>query len=171
MKSDEEHHWRDAARTEMHNFSRHGVYVEASEDQLQSWSPSTKRAFEKKRDEKGGLLKYKARAVVCGNQQKSKALNSGVKHSLETFALAARSATFKLLCAVGCISNLRVRQFDVDAAYLQGQFEGDDGEVHVRPPPGERFFDNRGVPVVWRLLKPLYGEADAGRIWHRTAKK
>eukprot|EP00965_Chrysotila_dentata_P221595 6192456-Pleurochrysis_carterae.AAC.2 len=26
-----------------------------------------------------------------------------------------RSATFKSLCAVGCISNLRVRQFDVDA--------------------------------------------------------
>eukprot|EP00965_Chrysotila_dentata_P042081 1396179-Pleurochrysis_carterae.AAC.1 len=86
MKSDEQHQWRDAARTEMHNFSRHGVYVEVSEDQLPSWNPSTKRAFEvidmmwvlkKKRDEKGRLLKYKARAVVCGNQQKSKALNSG----------------------------------------------------------------------------------------------
>eukprot|EP00965_Chrysotila_dentata_P219870 6191404-Pleurochrysis_carterae.AAC.1 len=89
MKSDEEHNWRNAARTEMHNFSRHGVYVKVSEDQLPSWNPSTMRAFEvidmmwvlkKNRDEKvekGGLLKYKARAVVCGNQQKSKALNSG----------------------------------------------------------------------------------------------
>eukprot|EP00965_Chrysotila_dentata_P123062 4067742-Pleurochrysis_carterae.AAC.1 len=69
----------------MHNFSRHGVYVEVSEDQLPSWNPRTKRAFEvidmmwvlkTKRDEKDGLLKFKARAVVCGNQQKSKALNS-----------------------------------------------------------------------------------------------
>eukprot|EP00965_Chrysotila_dentata_P147978 4884591-Pleurochrysis_carterae.AAC.1 len=37
--------------------------------------------------------------------------------------------------------------------------------------PIERFFDDRGVPIVWKLLKPLYGEADAGRIWHRAAKR
>ena len=43
-----------------------------------------------------------------------------------------------------------------------------DGEVHyARPPPGFRTFV-RGVPVVWRLKSPLYGEADAGRIWNRT---
>eukprot|EP00965_Chrysotila_dentata_P011551 377751-Pleurochrysis_carterae.AAC.1 len=68
-----------------------------------------------------------------------------MEHTLETFAPAARSATFnKLLCAVGCTANLRVRQLDVEAAYLQGKFEGDHGEVHVRPPPDERFFDDRG---------------------------
>eukprot|EP00965_Chrysotila_dentata_P131600 4350410-Pleurochrysis_carterae.AAC.1 len=39
------------------------------------------------------------------------------------------------------------------------------------PPPDERFFDDRGVPIVWKFLKSLYGEADAGKIWHRTAKK
>eukprot|EP00965_Chrysotila_dentata_P052676 1747815-Pleurochrysis_carterae.AAC.4 len=41
------------------------------------------------------------------------------------------------------------------------------------PPPGERQFDERGVTIVWRLLKALYsyGETGAGRIWHRTAKK
>eukprot|EP00965_Chrysotila_dentata_P055183 1831247-Pleurochrysis_carterae.AAC.2 len=84
-----------------------------------------------KKDEKGDLLKYEARAVVCGNQQKRKALASGSEHTLETFAPAERSATFKLLCAVGCSANLRVQQFDAEAAYLQGKFEGDDGEVFV----------------------------------------
>eukprot|EP00965_Chrysotila_dentata_P102711 3390937-Pleurochrysis_carterae.AAC.2 len=98
----------------------------------------------KRRDEKGEILKYKARAVVSGNQQKRKALTSESEHLFETFAHAARSATFKhkLLCALGCIANRRVRQFDVDAAYLQGASEGDDGEVHVRPPPDERHFDD-----------------------------
>eukprot|EP00965_Chrysotila_dentata_P091976 3036041-Pleurochrysis_carterae.AAC.3 len=183
VKSDEAHHWRDAdARSEMQNFERHGTYVEVSEDQLPSWNASTKRAYEvikmmwvlrKKRDEKGEILKHKARAaVVCGNQQqKRKALASSSEHTLKMFAPADRSATFRLLCTVGCLANLRVRQFDVDAAYLQGSFEANDGEVHVRPPPDERYFDDRGVPIVWKLLKPFYGEADAGRIWHRTAKK
>eukprot|EP00965_Chrysotila_dentata_P003432 111753-Pleurochrysis_carterae.AAC.2 len=97
----------------------------------------------KKKDEKGELLKYKARAVVCGNQLKRKALAAGTEHTLETSALAARSATFKLLCAVGCIANVRVRQFDVEATHLHGKLEGDNGEVYVRPPPDERFFDDR----------------------------
>eukprot|EP00965_Chrysotila_dentata_P081738 2698317-Pleurochrysis_carterae.AAC.1 len=164
----------------MQNFKRHGVYVEVGEAQLPSWNAYSKRASEaidmmsvlrKKKEEKGELLKYKARAVVCGNQQKRKALAAGSEPTLETFAPAARSATFKLLCAVGCIANLRVRQFNVETAYVQGKFEGDDDEVYVRPSPNERFFDDRGMPIVWKPLKPLYREADAGRIWHRTAKK
>eukprot|EP00965_Chrysotila_dentata_P087250 2880777-Pleurochrysis_carterae.AAC.1 len=87
--------------------------------------------------------RFGTRAVVCGNQQKRKALASGAEHTLETFAPAAGSVTFKLLCAVGCVANLRVRQFDVEAAYIQGTFEGDGGEVFVRPPPDEHFFDDR----------------------------
>ena len=61
---------------------------------------------------------------------------------------------------------LRQRTFDVEAAYLKGKFL--DGEVlYARPPPGFRTYV-QGVAVVWRLLVPLYGEADAGRIWNRT---
>eukprot|EP00965_Chrysotila_dentata_P029718 987646-Pleurochrysis_carterae.AAC.1 len=87
----------------MQNFERHGIYVEVSEDQLPSWNANSKRASEvidmmwvlrKNKDEKGELLKYKARAVVCGNQQKRKALAAGTEHTVETFAPAARSATF-----------------------------------------------------------------------------
>ena len=57
---------------------------------------------------------------------------------------------------------------------MKGKFE--DGEVvYARPPPNfpggtkYRIYDDRGVPLVWRLKVPLYGEADAGRIWNRTA--
>eukprot|EP00965_Chrysotila_dentata_P010986 357517-Pleurochrysis_carterae.AAC.1 len=79
MKSDEANNWRDAAQSEMQNYQRHGVYIEVSEDQLPSWNASTKRAFEvvdmmwvltSKRDKKEEILRYKARAVVFGNQQK-----------------------------------------------------------------------------------------------------
>ena len=64
---------------------------------------------------------------------------------------------------------LRLRTFDVEAAYLKGKFQ--ESEVHhVRPPIGYRTFAHGNVPIVWRLhvKAPLYGEADAGRIWNRT---
>eukprot|EP00965_Chrysotila_dentata_P068581 2266682-Pleurochrysis_carterae.AAC.1 len=180
MQSDEKEKWRDAAKVEIDNFDRHGVKTEVSEDSLPTWNVHKGRASEvidmlwvlkKKFSETGELVKYKARAVVCGNQQTAKTHNSSSESVLETFAPAARSTTFKLLCAVCCLEGRRVRQFDVEAAYLQGEFDGDDAKVHVRPPPGEQSYDTRGVPIVWLLLKPLYGEVDAGRIWHRTAKK
>ena len=70
-------------------------------------------------------------------------------------------------------STIRQQTYDVEAAYLKGEFEGE--VLHARPPPtgpppGRRPYI-RGVPVVWRLKAPLYGEADAGRIWNRTMVK
>eukprot|EP00965_Chrysotila_dentata_P171543 5661357-Pleurochrysis_carterae.AAC.1 len=49
MRSDEANQWRDAARAEMQNFELHGVYVEISEDQLQTWNSTSKRASELER--------------------------------------------------------------------------------------------------------------------------
>ena len=68
---------------------------------------------------------------------------------------------------------IRQQTYDVEAAYLKGEFEGE--VLYARPPPtgpppGKRP-SIRGIPVVWRLTAPLYGEADAGRIWNRTMVK
>eukprot|EP00965_Chrysotila_dentata_P040770 1351844-Pleurochrysis_carterae.AAC.1 len=46
MKGDDAHQWQNAARAEMQNFERHGMYIEVSEDQLPSWNSSTRRAHE-----------------------------------------------------------------------------------------------------------------------------
>ena len=56
--------------------------------------------------------------------------------------------------------------FDIEAAYLKGEFEQHDA-VFARPPKDWRH-TVRGSPLVWKLKIPLYGEADAGRIWNRT---
>ena len=70
-------------------------------------------------------------------------------------------------------STIRQQTYDVEAAYMKGEFEGE--VFHARPPPTGpppgRCSYIRGVPVVWRLKAPLYGEADAGRIWNRTMVK
>eukprot|EP00965_Chrysotila_dentata_P157143 5191913-Pleurochrysis_carterae.AAC.2 len=162
MKGDEANQRRDEAQAKMQNFERHGVYIEISEDQLPSWKNHSKRATEvidmmwvlrKKKGEKGDLLKYKARAASAGINRSARAAR---------ICIRSHSRNLRTSCALRHLQK---------AAYLQGKFEGYDGEVFVRPPPDERFFDDRGVPVAWELLKPLYGEADAGRIWHRTAEK
>lgn len=46
--------------------------------------------------------------------------------------------------------HVRQRTFDVEAAYLKGQFDSDQ-VMYARPPRGARYFV-RGIPVVWRLL-------------------
>ena len=91
---------------------------------------------------------------------------------LETFSPAGRHTCLKCLaaCAVSRPTNgkytRRTRTADVEAAYLQGELEGN--VIYARPPAGYRTHDRRGVPVVWKLTAPLYGEADAGRLWNRT---
>ena len=102
-----------------------------------------------------------------GNVQKAKSAASGVP--LDCFSPACRPNTFKSQCAVAVQDNRVCFAFDVDGAYLQGTAL-DDRIVHVRPPPGERTYIN-GVAQVWRLKKPLYGQADAGRIWFHTARE
>jgi hypothetical protein len=56
---------------------------------------------------------------------------------------------------------------DVIQAYLKGQSAAHE-RWHLRPPPNFRQFDERGVPIVWLLNTPLYGQGDAGRIGYRT---
>ena len=87
--------------------------------------------------------------------------------SLETFSPACRSTTFKLLIAEACRLGFQLRTWDVEAAYLKGKFEDGAETLYARPPPGYRRYIN-GIPLIWKLKTPLYGEADAGRIWYNT---
>jgi hypothetical protein len=102
-----------------------------------------------------------------GNVQKAKSAASGVP--LDCFSPTCRPNTFKSQCAVAVQDGRACLAFDVDGAYLQGT-SPDDRVVYVRPPPGQRTTIS-GVAQVWRLKKPLYGQADAGRIWFQTARE
>ena len=88
-----------------------------------------------------------------GRQQKTKALDKGRRRVIDTFAPTVRHATFRTLCAKACVAKCRVRQFDVEGAYLKGQFE-DEETVYARPPHGfaagsqYHRYDERGVPLV-----------------------
>ncbi len=99
--------------------------------------------------------------MLDGSNQKATATRLGL--DLNCFAPSVRHSTHKCLAAcaqvrpsVGAYPR-RTRTFDVEGAYLQGELE--EQVVYARPPPGYRTHTRGGTPIVWRLTRPLYGEA------------
>jgi hypothetical protein len=85
----------------------------------------------------------------------------------QTYSGAMRSSSLRLLASIAARQGRRVRRFDFVAAYLQGHLE--EGEVvYCRPPPGYETYDKDGVPHVYKVVKPVYGMAQAGRRWQRS---
>ena len=169
--------WRRAREEEIDNLFRHGAVTEVPEDSLGSWDKIKLRAWEvidtiwvhlRKRDGQGNVCRHKGRCALRGDQQNAKAAVSG--QDLNSFAPTCRHSTFRLLNALGCIRGARKRSFDVEAAFLQGVRDKEAKPVYARPPPGGSWSrrDERGVPIVWRLDRPLYGSSDAARIWYKT---
>ena len=155
--------WADGIAVENDNLIRNDVYERVAENTLPTWDARRGFATEvvgsmyvlrRKRDELNKIIEFKARIVVMGNVQKAKsAAASGVP--LECFSPTVRPTTFKSQCAVAVQDGRRVQSFDVDGAYLQGEFpEG--RSVYIRSPPGLQSTIN-GVRAVWRLKVPLYG--------------
>ena len=60
-----------------------------------------------------------------------------------------------------------MRRRDFDAAYLQGVLEEDE-IIYCSCPPGHKELDDTGVPYIFRVEKPVYGMAQAGRRWQRS---
>ena len=82
----------------------------------------------------------------------------------QTFCATMRGGSLRLLAAVAASNGLRMRRWDFVAAYLQGALL--DGEtVYCRPPPG---MEERFKGQVFKVIKPIYGMAQAGRRWQRT---
>eukprot|EP00965_Chrysotila_dentata_P124249 4107377-Pleurochrysis_carterae.AAC.1 len=60
-----------------------------------------------------------------------------------------------------------MRRWDFVAAYLQGEHEP--GEVvYCLPPPGYETVGEDSKTRVCRVVKPVYGMAQAGRRWQRS---
>eukprot|EP00966_Prymnesium_polylepis_P331588 7387168-Prymnesium_polylepis.1 len=86
----------------------------------------------------------------------------------QSFSPTPRTCSMSTIEAVGCLRGQHCRPYDVPGAYLQGVQKASE-QVLLIPPPGFRFADERGVKIYWLTNNPLYGQADAGAIWNRTA--
>ncbi|GKA80097.1 putative ribonuclease H-like domain-containing protein [Tanacetum coccineum] len=117
----------------------------------------TKWVFKNKKDERGIVIKNKARLVAQGYTQEE-----GINYD-EVFAPVARIEAIRLFLAYASFKDFVVYQMDVKSAFLYGKIEE---EVYVCQPPG---FEDPDFPDrVYKVEKALYGLHQAPRAWYET---
>ncbi|GJU59780.1 putative ribonuclease H-like domain-containing protein [Tanacetum coccineum] len=117
----------------------------------------TKWVFRNKKDERGIMIRNKARLVAQGYTQEE-----GIDYD-EVFAPVARIEAIRLFLAYASFKDFVVYQMDVKSAFLYGKIEE---EVYVCQPPGfeDPYFPDR----VYKVEKALYGLHQAPRAWYET---
>ncbi|GJY27435.1 putative ribonuclease H-like domain-containing protein [Tanacetum coccineum] len=110
-----------------------------------------------KRDERGVVVRNKARLVAQGYTQEE-----GIDYD-EVFAPVARIEAIRLFLAFASFMGFIVFQIDVKSTFLHGTI---DEEVYVSQPPG--FIDPDHPNKVYKVVKALYGLHQAPRAWYAT---
>ncbi|GJW68689.1 putative ribonuclease H-like domain-containing protein [Tanacetum coccineum] len=117
----------------------------------------TKWVYRNKKDERGIVIRNKARLVAQGHTQEE-----GIDYD-EVFAPVARIEAIRMFLAYASYMGFMVYQMDVKSAFLYGQIEE---EVYVCQPPG--FEDPDHPDKVYKVVKALYGLHQAPRAWYDT---
>nr|GEV26833.1 hypothetical protein [Tanacetum cinerariifolium] len=110
-----------------------------------------------KKDERGIVIRNKARLVAQGHTQEE-----GIYYE-EVFASVARIEAIRLFLAYASIMGFMVYQMNVKSAFLYGTIKE---EVYVCQPLG--FEDPDHHDKVYKVVKALYGLHQAPRAWYET---
>eukprot|EP00833_Pecoramyces_ruminatium_P014940 jgi/Orpsp1_1/1188972/evm.model.d7180000068605.1 len=116
---------------------------------------TTRWVFACKFDSNGNIIKFKARLVARGFNQKF-----GIDFEL-TFSPTLNIDCLKLIFSLSAKFKWPIYQLDIKAAYLNANL---DKEIYTTIPPGDTNF-GRGY---WKLNKALYGLKQSGRQWYIT---
>ncbi|GKA03964.1 putative ribonuclease H-like domain-containing protein [Tanacetum coccineum] len=117
----------------------------------------TKWVFRNKKDERGIVIRNKARLVAQGHRQEE-----GIDYE-EVFAPVERIEAIRLFLAYASFMGFLVYQMDMKSAFLYGTIEE---EVYVTQPPG--FKDPDHPDKVYKVVKALFGLHQAPRAWYET---
>ncbi|GJR19615.1 putative ribonuclease H-like domain-containing protein [Tanacetum coccineum] len=148
--------WIEAMQEELLQFKLHEVWTLV--DLLNGKRAiGTKWGFRNKKDERGIVIRNKARLVAQGYTQEE-----GIDYD-EVFAPVARIEAIRLFLAYASFKDFVVYQMDVKSVFLYGKIEE---EVYVCQPPGfeDPYFPDR----VYKVEKALYGLHQAPRAWYET---
>nr|GEU30417.1 hypothetical protein [Tanacetum cinerariifolium] len=116
----------------------------------------TKWVFRNKKDERGNMVRNKARLVAQGHTQED-----GLDYE-EVFALVARIEAIRLFLAYASFMGFMVYQMDVKSASLYGTIKE---KVYVCQLL--RFDDPDYPNKVYKVVKALYGLHQAPRAWQK----
>ncbi|KAH9704480.1 retrovirus-related pol polyprotein from transposon RE1 [Citrus sinensis] len=113
--------------------------------------------FRTKYNTDGSISKYKARLVAKGFHQ-----TASINYS-ETFSLVIKSSTVRVILSLAVMKEWKVRQIDVNNAFLNGELSED---VYMTQPEG--FESKKGY--ICKLNKALYGLKQAPKAWYEKFK-
>nr|GEV43017.1 hypothetical protein [Tanacetum cinerariifolium] len=137
-----------------------GIFGNAyDEDDLETnnHSYADESVYQNKKDERGIVVRNKARLVAQGYKQEE-----GIDYD-EVFAHVARVKAIRLFLAFASYMNFLVYQMDVKSAFLYGTIKE---EVYVSQPLG--FMDLEFPKKVYKVEKALYGLHQDARAWYET---
>lgn len=115
---------------------------------------SSRWVLRKKLDQTGNI-KYKARVVARGNEQRE-----GLDYA-ETFAPVVKWSTIRLIVALAAVNNWEITHMDVVTAFLNGTINE---TIYMKQPPG--FISKTHPHHVCHLRKSLYGLKQSPRAWY-----
>nr|GEU43623.1 hypothetical protein [Tanacetum cinerariifolium] len=113
--------------------------------------------YRNKRDERGIMIRNKARLVAQGHTHKD-----GINYK-EVFAPVARIEGIRIFLAYASFMGFMMYQMDVKGAFL---YETIEEEMYVCQPSG--FEDPHHPDKVYKVVKALYGLHQAPKAWYET---
>ena len=155
--------WRHAIVLELTSLFERQVFGDVQECPKEFKPIGCKWVFAIKRNADGSISRYKARLVAQGFSQRF-----GIDF-IEKYSPVMSTCIFRWLIAFAALNNLKLRQADIETAYLYGDI---DVELYMRIPNGV-FIKGKGRykrPCI-RIKKSLYGLKQAGRIWYLHLSK
>ncbi|GJT32230.1 putative ribonuclease H-like domain-containing protein [Tanacetum coccineum] len=152
----EDESWVDAMQEELLQFKIQKVWILVDLPHGKK-AIGTKWVYRNKKDERGVVVRNKARLVAQGHRQEE-----GIDYD-EVFAPVARIEAIRIFLAFASYMGFIVYQMDVKSAFLYGTI---DEEVYVSQPPG--FVDPKCPKKVYKVVKALYGLHQAPRAWYAT---
>ncbi|GJZ16035.1 putative ribonuclease H-like domain-containing protein [Tanacetum coccineum] len=147
----EDESWVDAMQEELLQFKIQKVWILVDLPYGKK-AIGTKWVYRNKKDERGVVVRNKARLVAQGHRQEE-----GIDYD-EVFAPVARIEAIRIFLAFASYMGFIVYQMDVKSAFLYGKI---DEEVYVSQPPG--FIDPKYPKKVYKVVKALYGLHQAPR--------
>ena len=108
-----------------------------------------------KTDNKGNIVKYKARWVIKGFNQ-----ILGIDY-LDTFSTTCRPETYRIIFILAISNNWKLHQYDVKNAFVHANI---DTEIYTELPTGYYTDSNNKV---CKLNKALYGLKQSPRLWYK----